>query len=458
MMQLYRKFISNNRALLISVGVLFITVIASSVYLTYTLVTTRSFIHKGTNDVTSYIELQNLLLTVRTAEDGQRGYVIAGQQAYLQPYLAAQKEIPVELAAINKAPDLSPWKKEVTALDNLVNNRMGKLSTGISLRNTSGLDAFAAAIQVSNNTTNGEAIMDQIQADTITLETAELQKLTPQYSQAADNIHRSIIVTPVIVLLVLAICVIIIIYFQEVINKERTVEGAKNEFLSLASHQLRTPATNVKQYLGLLLEGYFGDLDKEQLSAIKIANKNNEIEINIMNELLNITKLDLDKISMNLKPTDVAPLIQYVVNDYAPKIKARKQKLTFKAQKKMYVALLDSIYFRTVIENLLDNASKYTRDGGRIRIILDKVENNVVISIKDNGIGIRKNDLPRLFKKFSRIQNELSHSVDGSGLGLYWVQRIVELHQGKISVVSEPGKGSDFRITLPLVNSSRLND
>jgi len=110
----------------------------------------------------------------------------------------------------------------------------------------------------------------------------------------------------------------------------------------------------------------------------------------------------------------------------------------------------DPQLIRMVVENIIDNASKYTPEGKSITIDLYRLSNHMSISVRDEGIGIDEKDLPQLFKKFSRVPNVLSDAVGGTGLGLYWAQKIVDLHGGKIKVSSKPKKGSTFVIQLPL--------
>jgi two-component system sensor histidine kinase BaeS len=113
---------------------------------------------------------------------------------------------------------------------------------------------------------------------------------------------------------------------------------------------------------------------------------------------------------------------------------------------------VDPKYFRMALENIIDNASKYTRDAGSIAVTIHPEGSNVVIRIADTGVGIAAEDLHNLFTKFNRIPNELSQQVSGSGLGLYWVWNILQLHGGNVSAESELGRGTTFIITVPLEN------
>jgi two-component system phosphate regulon sensor histidine kinase PhoR len=241
----------------------------------------------------------------------------------------------------------------------------------------------------------------------------------------------------------------VIWYFKRAILHERALESTKNEFLSLASHQLRTPATNVKQYIGLLLDGYMGNLTEQQRQALVVAYRNNEAEISIMNNLLDVAKLDLDRIQLHKKVVNVTKIAKHVVQDSKSQAMERKQTLKLEGPKQV-MASVDDEYVRGVIENLVDNAIKYSKEKTKIMVTVAREQDFVCIVVKDQGLGIRKRDYGKLFNKFTRLDNEFSANSEGSGLGLYWVKKIVELHGGTIDVTSREGRGSTFTVRLPI--------
>jgi signal transduction histidine kinase len=137
-----------------------------------------------------------------------------------------------------------------------------------------------------------------------------------------------------------------------------------------------------------------------------------------------------------------------VINEQSDTIKDRKQTIRSNTSTKVITAEIDSKYFRMALENLIDNASKYTPDGGNIIINSSIITKRLNITIQDNGVGIASEDMGKLFEKFTRIQNELSQKVSGSGLGLYWVREVIRLHEGIIDIESTPGVGTTFIISL----------
>jgi PAS domain S-box-containing protein len=235
-------------------------------------------------------------------------------------------------------------------------------------------------------------------------------------------------------------------------EQQRTLELiniAKDEFISLASHQLRTPATSIKQYLGIILEGFAGELRSDQELFIKKAYESNERQINTVNDLLKVAQIDAGKVVVRKSPIDIKKLIKSIVEDYADNIIQRQQQVDLNVASNIRPIVLDAHLFRMAIENILDNASKYTPPGGKITISARYREHMLALSIRDTGVGIAKRDIDKLFTKFGRIHNPLSNSSGGTGLGLYWVSKVIEQHHGKIDVTSEINKGTTFTIYIP---------
>lgn len=242
------------------------------------------------------------------------------------------------------------------------------------------------------------------------------------------------------------------IMFMLDISEQRqlmAVNKAKDEFISIASHQLRTPATGVKQYLGMLIEGYAGKLTPKQDKMLHTAYLSNERQLTIVNDLLRVAQADADEVKLRFEKIDLAGLLQDVINEQSNKFAARHQEVLYIQNTKRGMAMLDKLHIRMVFDNIIDNAQKYTPENKTITITLAARRSSLVVSVKDQGVGIYKRDMPKLFKKFSRIENPLSTTAGGTGLGLYWVQKIIDLHSGTIEVSSQYRRGTEFIITLP---------
>jgi two-component system phosphate regulon sensor histidine kinase PhoR len=231
-----------------------------------------------------------------------------------------------------------------------------------------------------------------------------------------------------------------------------SLNQSKDEFIAITSHQLRTPATGVKQYLGLLLEGYADPLTPSQQTFIEKAYENNERQLHIVDDILRVAQLDLDKIKLNREIHDLGIIAQEAVSALQGKLERRRQraKIVFEKDEPI-LSKVDAEELRLVIENILENASNYSPEGKTITIRVSSTRNHEAkLSIKDQGVGISKQDITKLFQKFSRINNPLSNTVNGTGLGLYFSKKIIELHGGRIQVRSTPGKSTTFSIYLPM--------
>ncbi len=233
------------------------------------------------------------------------------------------------------------------------------------------------------------------------------------------------------------------------LEQERGINEAKDNLLSLASHQLRTPATGVKQYLGMILQGFAGDVDPHQRQLIEKAYASNERQLKTINDVLYMARLGSGRIILSKSTFLIRDLLQDIVRELDNEATARHHKITVKVPKRKKEFYGDAHMVRMAIENLITNAIKYTRDNGKITIQLSYTKDEIRISVKDNGIGIDKSQQDRLFEQFERIDNDLSIAVGGSGIGLYVVRNIAGMHDGHVEVESELDNGSTFTIVLP---------
>lgn len=233
----------------------------------------------------------------------------------------------------------------------------------------------------------------------------------------------------------------------------QNLSNAKDEFVSLASHQLRTPATAVKQYISMAVDGYAGVLTKKQKTLLETAYKNNERQLEVIEDLLRVARVDDGKVFLEKTSCDVVQQIKKIVSQQAVLFEKRGQTIALNIAHPKVFALIDPKLMLMVLENLLDNAGKYSPKGATVTITVKQNGEDTIISFADTGVGIRKADIQKLFKKFSRIENNLSSEAPGTGLGLYWVKKIINLHDGTIDVVSKVNKGSTFTIKTPLATA-----
>lgn len=229
----------------------------------------------------------------------------------------------------------------------------------------------------------------------------------------------------------------------------KQLNAAKDEFVSLASHQLRTPATAVKLILGALSEELYGEIDPAVLIHIRKAYESNERQIKIVNRILRAAQADSGKVVLRKALIDVQRLLKSIIDEQRESIGARNQYVTFVSGDVPIMMDVDSEHMGMALGNLVENAMKYSPDGGRILVTVQCRDHQVRISVRDDGIGIAPEDVKRLFGKFHRVRNRQTADIPGTGLGLFWTQKVVELHGGWVEVESELGRGSTFTVIIP---------
>jgi PAS domain S-box-containing protein len=234
------------------------------------------------------------------------------------------------------------------------------------------------------------------------------------------------------------------------VSREKRVEKMKSEFVSLAAHQLRTPLSIIKWSMSMLKKGDYGKLSGKQVDVIKTTFQNNERLISLVNDLLNITHIEEGRYLYQVAMSDMKEIIKTVINIYNEEINKNKIKIEFTAPDNLPQTMVDSEKIKLVVQNLIDNAIKYSHKGGKMIITLKKDEENIEFKVEDFGIGIPDSNKEKMFTKFSRGDNAIKVNTIGSGLGLFLVKNIVEAHGGKIWFESKENTGTSFYFSLPI--------
>lgn len=237
----------------------------------------------------------------------------------------------------------------------------------------------------------------------------------------------------------------------------RKLDNAKSEFISIASHQLRTPLTAIKGFVSLLLEGSYGKVEAKQEDVLNKVYTSNDRLINLVEDLLNISRIESGRMEFKLAPTRIEDLCQEVADTLMMKAKGRKLYLDYQLPKVALPELMiDGTKVREVISNMVDNAVKYTEKGG-VSMRIEKTDDVVRVIVSDTGIGIPKEELPYLFSKFSRGKDTARLNTGGTGLGLYVGKAMIEQNGGRIWAESDgAGRGSRFIIELPVAQDKEL--
>ena len=253
---------------------------------------------------------------------------------------------------------------------------------------------------------------------------------------------------------------------EEDITKEKQIDRAKTEFISLASHQLRTPLSTINWYCEMLLAGDAGEISAEQRNFVQQAYDGSQRMSKLVNALLNVSRIETDTYMIDPQEVDIIALTQEVLAESKPQIEEKKLKVQLFSDCIPKI-MLDRDLMTIILQNLLTNSIKYTPSEGQIAVTLKQLKNgetlgteliqqdSLLIQVTDSGMGIPHSQKKRVFQKLFRADNVRRTNTDGTGLGLYLIKSLVEHSKGKIWFTSEEEKGSTFFVLLPLVGMSK---
>ncbi len=240
----------------------------------------------------------------------------------------------------------------------------------------------------------------------------------------------------------------------EIANKElRRLDEIKSEFVAVASHELRTPLATIKNAIQLILQRKTGEINENQEKFLSLAEKNINRLTNILNSLLDLSKIESGRMELNFEEINLRDSIEVILSSFKPMTDGKSIQIKIEVEKDLPSVYGDREKIAQIMINLVGNAIKFTPEGGTIFVSAKSYHGNgkmVAISVRDSGVGIPEDQLEKVFEKFHQVEESLRRSTGGTGLGLAITKGLVEAHNGKVWVESEIGKGSTFTFTLPI--------
>ena len=367
-------------------------------------------------------------------------------------------------AAINNFKNKNPEIHEISVLKPSPTGYVTMASTNNQLLdvNLSGNDYVSAWTKnnpVENQTKVGnDRIWSVIAPIKDTASESKFALLSVQLTSAeADsvtnrNINLSLVFIGITVFLVLLLLINHFRFFQYSILFKRLqeVDKMKDDFISIASHEMKTPMAAIKGYLSMMFEGLVGSYDaKTKAHLIKINDNVARLDV-LVSELLDVSRLEQGRMQFDMQPVDITKIVAESVRTLTDAAQAKNLKLEEQKLTNVPQVFIDPDRVRQVLDNLINNAIKYTLHGGVV--IYYRVDQNILkLSIKDTGIGMDEADQHKLFSKFYRIKNDRTVDIPGTGLGLWIAREMIRKMNGDISVMSKENAGSEFTISLPIM-------
>lgn len=232
----------------------------------------------------------------------------------------------------------------------------------------------------------------------------------------------------------------------------KKLDKIKDEFVSIASHQLRTPLTSVKGYISMILDGDAGSITETQRELLDEAYISSERMVHLINDFLNVSRLQTGKFIIDKKPADLSKIIGEEIDSLRISANSRNREFIYNPPKDFPILNIDEGKIRQVIMNFADNAIYYSNENSKIKVNLLVEDKEVIFTVKDSGIGVPKSEQVQLFTKFYRASNAKNKRPDGTGVGLFLAKKVIDSHHGKIVFESIENKGSTFGFRLPIDN------
>jgi signal transduction histidine kinase len=419
-------------------------------------------------------ELEATFSTLKDAESGERGFIIAGSPAYLQQYESAVAQINSHFAKLTQlTADNSGQQSRVPLLRAKIDARLDSLKEAVDMRRSGDLSGASQLIASGI----GGQLMDAVRVVINEMETEENQLLQSRIAESHES-QTNLIATFILANVVAGVILLVTATFtmralrarkrgEERLRQaaaERTrllaeaeaarataesASRAKDEFLAVLSHELRTPLTSVFGWVQLLQNRTVDTATRDK--ALKVIDRNIRAQTQIIDDLLNISQIITGKLQIRREMTDALQIVKTAIETSQPSAEAKHIHLRLDHDDDLPAVYVDPARLQQIIWNLLSNAVKFTPKDGEVFVRVHRVDSDLQIVVHDTGQGIAPEFLSQVFNRFSQADTSSTRTHGGLGIGLALVRQLVELHGGSVRAESQgPGKGSTFAVSFPV--------
>ena len=395
--------------------------------------------------------LQRVSFSVTQAESSVRGFAITGNANFESQYHADKENVEPLLSELRAETSDNPGEqKNIGDLDSLIRERFALLETGIETRKKGGLDAVLAI-----RTNQGLILSAQISSLIAQMRGQENRLLAERSLRAKQSERRAFIVVLLSVFLaMIAVLGSVFLVFRD-LTRRRQIERMKSEFVSVVSHELRTPLTSIHGSLSLLASGFLGTTSEKGKRMLDIAVINTDRLIRLLNDILDVEKLDSGSAEMHRRLCNAGELMRGSADVMRPM--AQKHGIALDVVESEVSFWGDPDRLAQCLTNLLSNAIKFSDAGGRVTLRAAPSDGELRFEVADQGRGIPWSNQASIFERFQQVDASDSRKKGGTGLGLAISRSIVQQHGGKIWVESQLGKGSKFFFTIPMAKMEPTN-